>query len=107
MVGAFSYTMYQLFWPEHQREQLLRRGVRATAVILAADPTGNVYNSQPEVRLRLRVTPTSGVAYEAETVMVINPIYVPEFQPGMSVKVRIDPQQPSRVAIEETQNGRR
>lgn len=107
MIGAFGFTLYSLFWSEYQREQLIKRGVPGTAVILNADPTGSVYNSQPEVRLRLRVSPAEGGTYEAETVMIINPIYAPQFQPGKTVKIKYDREDRSKVAIEETENGQR
>ena len=107
MIGAFGFTMYTIFWPDYQREKLIQRGLPGTAVVLAADPTGSVYNSQPEIRLRLRVTPADGTEYEAETVMIINPIYVPQFQPGKTVKVKYDKDDRSKVAVEETENGQR
>lgn len=107
MIAAVVFTFYSIFWPEHQREQLIRYGLPGTAVILNADPTGNIYNSQPEIRLRLRVTPADGSSYEAETEMIINPIYVPQFQPGKTVKIKYDREDRSKVAIEETENGQR
>lgn len=104
---AFLYTLYSLFWPEYSRNKLIREGVQANGIILDADPTGSVYNSQPEIRFRLRVSPADGREYEAETDMIINPIYAPQFQPGKTVKVRYDQQDRARVTIEETENGQR
>ena len=98
LLGAF--LAYQVFWPEYQRRRLLEEGLPAAATILAADPTGSTYNSQPEVRFRLRIEPQPGTAYEAETEMVINPIYAPRFQPGQRVQVRYDRRDRSRVTIE-------
>lgn len=107
MVAAFAFTIYTVFFPDYQQQQLIKSGVPATAVILDADPTGSVYNSQPEVRLRLRVTPTDLPPYETEVEMIINPIYTPEFQPGKTVKVKYDKADPSKVAVEETEKGQR
>ncbi len=107
MVAAFVFTVYSVFFPDYQQQRLIKSGVSATAVILDADPTGSVYNSQPEVRLRLRVSPIDLPPYEAEVDMIINPIYTPEFQPGKTVKVKYDKEDPSRVAVEETETGQR
>jgi hypothetical protein len=107
MAGAFFFTVYSLIWPDMAREKILREGSPATAVILDADPTGNVSNSQPEIRLRLKVSPPDGSSYETETVMVVNPVYIPEFQPGKTVKVKYDKEDRSKVAIEETESGQR
>jgi hypothetical protein len=107
MVAAFAFTIYTVFFPDYQQQQLIKSGVPATAVILDADPTGSVYNSQPEVRLRLRVTPTDLPPYETEVDMIINPIYTPDFQPGKTVKVKYDKADPSKVVVEETETGQR
>ena len=107
VVLVIYFIGYQVFWPEYQRKQIIKNGLRAEGVILDADPTGSTYNSQPEVRLQLRVIPQNGEAYAAETVMVVNPIYAPEFQPGKRVKVRYDREDRSKVAVEETENGQR
>ncbi len=104
---AAFFFVYSFFWPEYQRNQLIKEGIPAEAVILAADPTGNVYNSQPEIRVRLRVSPTQGEPYEAETVMFVNAIYAPQFQPGKQAKVKYDPEDKTKVVIEETENGQR
>lgn len=107
IVLPFFFIGYFVFWPEHKREELIKNGLPADAIILNADPTGSTYNSQPEVRLRLRVSIPQGETYEAETEMIVNPIYAPQFQPGMKVKVRYDKDDRSKVAVEETENGQR
>jgi hypothetical protein len=107
IILPFFFIGYFVFWPDYQRERLIERGLPAEAVILKADPTGSVYNSQPEVRLRLRVLLSDGQTYEAETKMIINPMYAPQFQPGKQVKVRYDKEDKFKVAVEETENGQR
>ncbi len=98
---------FLFFWPEYQRSQLLERGLPAEAVILGIEPTGSTFNDQPQVEIRLEVRPADGAAYEAETTMIINPVYLPEFQPGKTVRVRYDAEDRSKVAIEETESGQR
>lgn len=99
--------LYMFLWPEVEREQLVKTGVSAEGRIVSIEPTGTVYNNQPQVNLRIRVVPTDGEAFEAETKMIINPVYLPQFQPGMKVKVRYDAEDRSKIAVEETESGQR
>lgn len=104
---AFAFSAWIFWWPEHLRDELMKTGLPADAVILSADPTGNVYNNQPQVRLTLEVHPKDGAVYKAETKMIINPIYVPQFQPGKQVHIRYDQKDKMNVAIEEVESGQR
>lgn len=107
MFAAFAFTIYNVFFPDYRQQQIIKSGLPAMAEVLDADPTGNVYNSQPEVRLRLRVSPPNQPSYEAMVEMIINPIYAPEFQPGKMLKVKYDKDDKSKVAVEETETGQR
>lgn len=107
LLVGFGIPGFLFFWPEYQRSQLLETGVPAEATILGIAPTGNTFNDQPQVEIRLEVRPADGAAYEAETTMIVNPVYLSEFQPGKTVQVRYDAQDPSKVAIEETESGQR
>lgn len=104
---AFAVGGAVFWWPEHLRDQLIKTGIPADAIIVRADPTGNVYNSQPQVELVLEVHLKDGTKYNATTRMVINPVYIPQFQPGKQVHVRYDQKDKTKVAIEETENGQR
>jgi hypothetical protein len=106
LVGL-ALPLYFMFWPEYQRDQLVKNGVPATAEIISIHPTGNIFNDQPQVDIVVRVTPTDGEPYEANVTMIINAVYLPQFQPGKTVQVRYDAGDPSNVAIEETENGTR
>ncbi len=99
--------LFFMFYPEYQREQLLKNGVPARAEIVSLDPTGSWYNNQPQVDVRVRVLPEDGEPFEATATMIINPVYMPQFQPGNTVQVRYDPEDRSKVAIEETEDGTR
>lgn len=106
-LAVFLIPAAIFFWPEYQRSQLIENGLPAEATILEIRPTGSTYNDQPQVRIRLEVRPEGGAAYAAETEMIINPVYLPQFQPGKIVRVRYDADDPSKVAIEETASGLR
>lgn len=107
LVLGLALPLYIFFYPEYQNSQLLENGLPARAEILSIEPTGNTYNDQPQARIRLLVSPELSEQFEAETLMIINPIYAPQFQPGKMVKVRYDANNHSKVAIEETESGQR
>jgi uncharacterized membrane protein len=100
LVGVISFFVF--FWPEHVRKQILRTGVRAQAVVLAIEPTGAIINNQPQVQLTLQVQATEMKVYRAKVKMVVNQVYLSEFQPGHILQVHYDPKDPSRVAVDES-----
>lgn len=100
IIGIVPFIFF--LWPEFEREQLIKDGVAAQGEIISIKPTGSTYNDQPQVDLRVRVTSAEGEAFEAQTTMIINPVYLPQFQPGMKVKVRYDAADRSKIAVEET-----
>mgnify|MGYP000850368484 CR=1 FL=1 len=97
---AIGFSGYVFFWPEYQNRQLLKHGVAGEGVIVEIHPTGNLYNDQPQVRVKIRVSASSTDPFEAETKMIINPVYLPQFQPGRMVRVKFDPRDHSKVAVE-------
>jgi hypothetical protein len=74
-------------------------GHSAKAKILDANQTGTYINEQPQVRFVLEVTPASGAPFQSQAIMTVPQIKVPQVQPGNTVDVRYDPEDPSRVAI--------
>lgn len=70
------------------------------AKVMQIEPTGTLYNSQPQVILTLKVDPAEGEDFTAQTKMVINPVYLPQFQPGANVRVFYDANDHSKVAVD-------
>lgn len=105
ILAMVAIPMMCFIVPECERDALLKDGVAAEGTILAIKPTGNTFNDQPQVKINLEVRPKDGEAYTAETKMIINPVYMPQFQPGKKVFVRYDAEDPSKVAIEATEDG--
>lgn len=91
------------FYPEYQRDQLIKNGVAASGEIISIAPTGNIYNDQPQAEIVVRVTTENNETFEAKTRMIINPLYAPQFQPGKRVKVRYDANDRGKMAIEATE----
>lgn len=90
------------WWPDYQKDQIIENGLPAEAKILDIEPTGTIVNSQYEYRMTLEVYPEEGQTYQADVKEIINAIYAPQFQPGMYLRVKYDPEDPGRIAIEET-----
>jgi hypothetical protein len=82
------------------RDKALERvGVLAAATILDLTDTGSRYNKNPEVRLKLEIRPQNGDPYIAEVRTVISVVELPKYQPGATLRVKYDPENPSTVAI--------
>ncbi len=101
LVVAFAGTMlFSFLAPECERDELLKTGVAAKGVILGIEDTGNRYNDQPQVILKVRVEPEGGETYETETKMIISPVYLPQFQPGARVNLKYDPAERTKIAVD-------
>jgi hypothetical protein len=74
-------------------------GVPAQATIIRIWDTGTTINDNPVVGFLLEVHPANQPAYQAETKSMIPRLAIPQFQPGATVPVKIDPANLTRVAI--------
>ena len=78
--------------------QLARTGIPTTARVIAMQPTGTLINHNPQVQTALEVQGPTG-PYLVNTTAVINQMYIPQFQPGATVNLRVNPQNPYDVAV--------
>lgn len=79
---------------------ILATGEPAHATILSATDTGVTVNDCPQVRLSLEVRPAGAAPYRAETTLLVGRLQTALIMPGMSVRVKYDRADPSRVAVE-------
>ncbi len=93
------FTLRPLLQNMQQRNRILQSGIMATATILQLSETGMMVNYQPQVRFQLQVNPPNGAPYQVETTMVVSQLQIPRIQPGMVVPVKIDPNDPMKVAL--------
>ncbi len=85
---------------------LLQRGLPAAARVLAVRDTGlTVNNMYAALELTLEVHPPHRPAYLARTRALLGRTQWGALQPGMVVQIRIDPQNPQRIAIESISDG--
>lgn len=85
---------------------LLQSGQPATARVLAVRDTGLTVNHiYAALELTLEIHPPERPAYTVQTRTLLERTQWGTLQPGMVVQVRVDPQNPQRVAIESVTAG--
>ena len=82
--------------------RLLRQtGAPAEAEILRIWDTGITVNDDPVIGMEVEVTPAEGDPYQAVIPKTwISRLDIPQFQPGRILAVRYDPDNPTRVAVD-------
>ena len=80
------------------KEQLAMTGVPAVARVVQAAQTGTMVNHNPQVWFQLEVQGPQGV-YAAQTTAVVPQLNLSQCQPGMSLHVRVNPQNPNEIAV--------
>jgi hypothetical protein len=94
MLGEAATTVNALA----AQSQLAETGIPTTARVIAMQPTGTMINMNPQVQTALEVQGPTG-PYLVNTTAVINQMYIPQFQPGSMVNLRVNPQNPYDVAV--------
>jgi len=84
-----------------EAKRLQEAGVPASARVVKLWDTGITVNEDPVIGLEVEVARADGSVYTAIIPKsLISRLDVPQFQPGQTVSVRIDPQDPSLVALD-------
>jgi hypothetical protein len=81
-------------------QDLQVHGESATAKILQIWDTGMTVNDDPVVGFVLEVRPADRPVYEAKTKLRISRLDIARIQPGTVVPVRVDPREPTHVALD-------
>ncbi|MEX2459294.1 MAG: hypothetical protein WD770_09955 [Actinomycetota bacterium] len=79
---------------------LLVTGTPGRATIRSFDDTGGRVNVDPRVSLDLEVAVAGKAPYRANVATAVPQVYLSKLQVGGSVVVRVDPSDPSAVAID-------
>lgn len=107
MMFFFSALMFMVWLPMISRldhGSLLRSGTPATATIVAIDDSGSTVNEQPVFRFTLDVHRADGTTRRATTHQIVSRAALGSLQTGLVVAVRVDENDPSRVAIDPSGN---
>jgi len=98
-LGGCVGTFFGFTLPDDLRE----RGVAADAVILEIWDSGWTVNDDPVIGMRVRVTPADGAPFEGSIKRyLISRLAVSSYQPGSRLRVRYDPDDHSRLAVDDT-----
>lgn len=80
-------------------QYLMVSGRRGSAVITTISQTGMFINENPQVEMDLEVDVEGIPTYAVSHRQVIAQIAIPQFQPGATVPVRVDPSNPSSLIV--------
>lgn len=85
---------------EGQKAQhLMANGRVGSATITAIRQTGMFVNENPQIEMDLQVSLDGTAPYAATHRQVVAMIAIPSFQPGATVPVRVDPQDPQSLIV--------
>ena len=97
--GCISGMILSLTGQDVARDVLVN-GVPATGKVLKIWETGVRVNDSPVVGFLLEIHAEGLEPYQAETRSLISIIWIPQIQPGAELPVMIDPEDPTRVALD-------
>ena len=80
-------------------QAILLNGVPGTARVLQLTDTGTTVNDNPMAKVLLEVQMQNQTPYQAQVQMLVPRLKLAQIQPGMSVMVKVDPVDPSKVAV--------
>jgi hypothetical protein len=94
-----SEAMTQLNEQQAQANELLTTGVDGQATVTQIMHTGKTVNYMPEVAMDVQVSVGGGAPVAVKHTQVISPTSIPQIQPGMTVPVKVDPQDHSKIFV--------
>lgn len=94
-----SEAMTQVNEQQAQMSELMTSGVDGQATVTQIMHTGKTVNYMPEVAMDVQVSVGGGAPQAIKHVQVISPTSIPQIQPGMTVPVKVDPQDHSKIWV--------
>jgi len=88
-----------MIWDSVRSQRLRAHGLPAKATVVSITDTRSRVNGNPVVDLELTVVPSTGAAYSTSLRSAISPVDLPRYQPGMSVDVLVDRDDPRHVGL--------
>ncbi len=92
-------TMHDMAEQAAKAQRLMAVGIPGTATLVALRDTGVAYNDHREVELDLQVAAGGGAPYAVAHRQVIDRLAVAGLQPGATLPVRVDPENPQSVMV--------
>ena len=94
-----SEALTDLNQQQAQSSELMTSGLDGQATITQIQSTGKTVNYMPEVEMIMQVTVAGGAAEAVTHRQVISPTSIPQIQPGMTVPVKVDAADHSKVFV--------
>ena len=76
-------------------------GTPGRAKVIDIATKGGRVNDNPTIDFELDVTPEGQSTYRAQVSVLVSQLAIPRIQPGCEIDVRIDPQDRSKVVVDE------
>jgi len=93
-------SMIDSFTGEDVAREIREKGLPAKGTVLKIWETGVRVNDNPVVGFLLEIHAEEVAPYEAETKALISILWIPQIQPGAVLPVKYDPEDPSRIALD-------
>lgn len=108
VVGGAFFTIFKVFGgmkkQSQERERLLREGIQATARVLSVQMGGMTMTVGVHRHLQLvvglEVYPAGQAPYQAQMTTMVSELQIPQIQPGVTLTVRYDQNNPMKLALE-------
>ena len=89
-IVVFGYFFGGQYLRSRKRKNLLATGLQANGKIIDMWDTGVTVNNQPQIGMKIEVTPPTGAPFTSEITLVISRLQTAYFQVGVSCIVRYD-----------------
>jgi hypothetical protein len=98
-IHAASDALTQLNDQQALTSELMTSGIDAQATITQLQSTGKTVNYMPEVEMIMQVTVAGGAPEAVTHRQVVAPTSIPQIQPGMTVPVKVDAMDHSKIFV--------
>ena len=99
LAGTWAAPLSDMQRQAETAQRLMTTGRQGTATVTALRDTGVTINDNPQVELDLDVAVQGMPVYPVTHRQVISRLAIAGFQPGATLPVRVDPQQPRSLII--------
>lgn len=104
-VGVFIFFLITALivvpriWQYYKTKQIDKVGILSSAKVIEVTDTGNRFNYNPEVIIKLLVLPEGNLPFSTEVRVTLSMVSLQSLTPGRVIKVKYDPKKPEFVTI--------
>lgn len=96
-----ALEIYIIFFDKSgsDNKQYLALWKSAKAKVISVDQTGTFINNNPQVIIKLRVTPPNSKEYDLDLKHVVKLVDIPKIQSGKIINLKIDPENKQNIEL--------